>query len=370
MGRHPRTDAIFRRPGGDGGARGGDRARRRARTRLAHRASAALHRRHERQGRATSSTPAFRSIAPDAAASSPITDPGSGSPMSCSTSSAVGPTCAPMWPRSKRWLIETLKAFDVVGETREDRVGVWVARPDKPASPLGETAEDKIAAIGVRVRRWATLHGVALNVDPDLTHFSGIVPCGDRRSPLWRHQSRRPRPPRDDGASGRGAARGVRDSVRPDPIRLAKAAPPVARPPGRNYRPDMGLPTRASGAEAGERSGRASTRGGACSAHLAAPFAPAALRADRRAPRLSPERLLRSELFPRPREHRARREPRLARALPRPPRAERALPFRRIRPRLVRVAESGLGPEPSPSVPALSRARTARGQASAAGYRC
>ena len=78
------------------------------------------------------------------------------------------------------WLIETLKAFDVVGETRQDRVGVWVARPDKPASALGEMAEDKIAAIGVRIRRWATLHGVALNVDPDLTHFSGIAPCGIR----------------------------------------------------------------------------------------------------------------------------------------------------------------------------------------------
>ena len=78
----------------------------------------------------------------------------------------------------ERWLIETLKTFDVVGETREARVGVWVPRPDKPTSPLGEAAEDKIAAIGVRVRRWVTLHGVALNVDPDLAHFSGIVPCG------------------------------------------------------------------------------------------------------------------------------------------------------------------------------------------------
>ena len=78
------------------------------------------------------------------------------------------------------WLIETLKTFDVVGETREDRVGVWVARPDKPPSPRGEMAEDKIAAIGVRIRRWATLHGVALNVNPDLTHFSGIAPCGIR----------------------------------------------------------------------------------------------------------------------------------------------------------------------------------------------
>ena len=78
----------------------------------------------------------------------------------------------------ERWLIKTLKAFDVVGETRETRVGVWVTRPDKPASPLGEMAEDKVAAIGVRVRRWVTFHGVSLNVDPDLTHFSGIVPCG------------------------------------------------------------------------------------------------------------------------------------------------------------------------------------------------
>ncbi len=76
------------------------------------------------------------------------------------------------------WLIETLAAFGVAGETRDDRVGVWVVRPDKPRSPLGEPAEDKIAAIGVRVRRWTTFHGVALNVAPDLSHFSGIVPCG------------------------------------------------------------------------------------------------------------------------------------------------------------------------------------------------
>jgi lipoyl(octanoyl) transferase len=78
------------------------------------------------------------------------------------------------------WMIEALKAFDVMGETREDRVGVWVARSDKPRAADGALAEDKIAAIGVRVRRWATFHGVALNVAPDLTHFSGIVPCGIR----------------------------------------------------------------------------------------------------------------------------------------------------------------------------------------------
>jgi len=78
------------------------------------------------------------------------------------------------------WLIEALKAFDVIGETREDRVGVWVARPEKPRSADGIAAEDKIAAIGVRLRHWATFHGVALNVAPDLAHFSGIVPCGIR----------------------------------------------------------------------------------------------------------------------------------------------------------------------------------------------
>ena len=77
------------------------------------------------------------------------------------------------------WLIAALERFGVAGETRGDRVGVWVARPDKPPGPGGGApAEDKIAAIGVRVRRWVTFHGVSLNVAPDLSHFSGIVPCG------------------------------------------------------------------------------------------------------------------------------------------------------------------------------------------------
>jgi lipoyl(octanoyl) transferase len=71
------------------------------------------------------------------------------------------------------WLIATLAAFNVKGERREDRVGVWVRRPER-----GPLAEDKIAAIGIRVRHWVTFHGIALNVDPDLTHFGGIVPCG------------------------------------------------------------------------------------------------------------------------------------------------------------------------------------------------
>jgi lipoyl(octanoyl) transferase len=80
------------------------------------------------------------------------------------------------------WLIDTLAAFDVAGERREDRVGVWVRRPDKPLGIDGAAAEDKIAALGIRVRRWVSFHGVALNIAPDLSHFDGIVPCGVAQS--------------------------------------------------------------------------------------------------------------------------------------------------------------------------------------------
>jgi lipoyl(octanoyl) transferase len=73
----------------------------------------------------------------------------------------------------EQWIIRTLAAFDICGERRADRIGVWVRRPDK-----GQDHEDKIAAIGIRVRKWVTLHGIALNVSPELAHFSGIVPCG------------------------------------------------------------------------------------------------------------------------------------------------------------------------------------------------
>jgi lipoyl(octanoyl) transferase len=77
----------------------------------------------------------------------------------------------------EQWLIDALAAFNVRGERRDDRVGVWVRRPDR-GQGKGDGFEDKIAAIGVRVRHWVTLHGFALNVEPDLSHFSGIVPCG------------------------------------------------------------------------------------------------------------------------------------------------------------------------------------------------
>ena len=75
--------------------------------------------------------------------------------------------------RLEQWTIATLSVFGIVGETREDRVGVWVPRSD-----LGHGREDKIAALGIRVRRWVSYHGLSLNVCPDLTHFEGIVPCG------------------------------------------------------------------------------------------------------------------------------------------------------------------------------------------------
>jgi lipoyl(octanoyl) transferase len=73
----------------------------------------------------------------------------------------------------EEWIICTLRAFNVRGERREDRVGVWVSRPDK-----GIGFEDKIAAIGVRLRHWVSFHGVSINVEPDLEHFDAIVPCG------------------------------------------------------------------------------------------------------------------------------------------------------------------------------------------------
>jgi lipoyl(octanoyl) transferase len=73
----------------------------------------------------------------------------------------------------EEWIIRTLAAFDVDGGRRDERIGVWVRRPDK-----GPGYEDKIAAIGIRVQRWVTLHGIAINVTPELAHFSGIVPCG------------------------------------------------------------------------------------------------------------------------------------------------------------------------------------------------
>jgi lipoyl(octanoyl) transferase len=78
----------------------------------------------------------------------------------------------------EEWIIQTLAEFDIKGERRKDRVGVWVVRDDKPASSSGQFMEDKIAAVGVRLRKWISFHGIAINVDPNLNHYKGIVPCG------------------------------------------------------------------------------------------------------------------------------------------------------------------------------------------------
>ena len=80
----------------------------------------------------------------------------------------------------ERWIIAALGEFNVKGEIREGRVGVWVTRPEKPPLPDGSPAEDKIAALGIRLRKWVSFHGLSINVDPDLSHFDGIVPCGIR----------------------------------------------------------------------------------------------------------------------------------------------------------------------------------------------
>ncbi len=78
----------------------------------------------------------------------------------------------------ENWVIAALAEFNVKGEVRPGRVGVWVTRPDLAANPDGSPREDKIAAIGVKLRRWISFHGISINVEPDLSHFSGIVPCG------------------------------------------------------------------------------------------------------------------------------------------------------------------------------------------------
>jgi lipoyl(octanoyl) transferase len=76
------------------------------------------------------------------------------------------------------WIIYTLAEFNIVGQSRKGRVGIWVERPDKPKNVNGLMEEEKIAAIGVRLKKWITFHGLSINVDPDLSHFKGIVPCG------------------------------------------------------------------------------------------------------------------------------------------------------------------------------------------------
>ena len=80
----------------------------------------------------------------------------------------------------ENWVIAALAEFNLRGEIRPGRVGVWVARPDRPAGTDGQPREDKIAAIGIKLRHWVSFHGISINVEPELSHFGGIIPCGIR----------------------------------------------------------------------------------------------------------------------------------------------------------------------------------------------
>ena len=78
----------------------------------------------------------------------------------------------------EKWVLLTLAEFNLKGQVREGRVGVWIERPERPPLADGSVREDKIAAVGIRMRKWVSFHGISINVEPDLTHFDGIVPCG------------------------------------------------------------------------------------------------------------------------------------------------------------------------------------------------
>ena len=133
----------------------------------------------------------------------------------------------------EEWIIRTLAAFNVRGERREDRIGVWVRRPEK-----GDGCEDKIAAIGIRVTQWVTLHGMALNVDPDLSHFSGIVPCGVSEQRYGVTSLADLGIAGVDAGGGHGAAARVRGAVRARPhLRRRQHREQFARPAQLRDRP-------------------------------------------------------------------------------------------------------------------------------------
>ena len=124
------------------------------------------------RGRNTCWKPGFPFIPPVAAGNSPTTALASELPMRCSTGGIAGRTSAGFVANLEEWIIRTLAIFNVRGERREERwrVGATARQRREPGR--------KIAAVGIRLKRWISLHGIAINVGPDLTHFSGIVPCG------------------------------------------------------------------------------------------------------------------------------------------------------------------------------------------------
>ena len=151
----------------------------------------------------------------------------------------------------EEWIIRTLAAFNVRGERREDRIGVWVRRPEK-----GEGCEDKIAAIGIRVTQWVTLHGMAFNVEPDLVAFCRHRALRGERATLRRHQSGRPRHSGVDGGSGHGAGPRIRRIIRRDGSRRRQHRKQFARPAG--FKVVVG----ALRADAARRRGRRAARPG------------------------------------------------------------------------------------------------------------
>ena len=161
-----------------GSARRGGRPGRSARACLAARAPAAATPRARAPATSNRSTRAFRCTGSGAAASSPTTDPANGFSTPCSISSAAPRTCGAMWQASRSSSSVPSPPSTCAVSAAPIASGCGSRGPDK-----GEGYEDKVAAIGIRISRWVTMHGLALNVEPNLAHFAGIVPCGvsDRR---------------------------------------------------------------------------------------------------------------------------------------------------------------------------------------------
>ena len=203
------SGALRRGPERHGGPGGGHPRRRRAGAGLAAGAPAALYRRHQRQGRRPAAARPLPGLCrPAAAGNTPITGPGQRVAYVMLDLKERGPDVRRFVRDLEDWIIRTLARFNVTGERREGRVGIWVAHDGR---------EDKIAAIGVRVRRWVTYHGIAINVDPDLSHFGGIVPCGIQEQSARRHLAGAARLHRLDARVRHGPARRVRGSVRERP---------------------------------------------------------------------------------------------------------------------------------------------------------
>ena len=210
-----RPDRLSARPRRDGIARRRHRRGERARAGLARRTSPTLHRGDERQA-GRPSRRALSRLSRRARRAVHLSRAGTAGGLRDARSQAPPPRRARIRRRAGGVADRRAQDFRRQRRNARDRVGVWVARPDKPGGIDGAMAEDKIAAIGIRVRRWTSFHGVSLNVAPDLTPFPGHRALRDSRTTLRRHQPRRPRPQRVDGGRRRRAAPRFRGALRSD----------------------------------------------------------------------------------------------------------------------------------------------------------